>query len=300
MLLNKAVIEAGTNEFRILFNKGLAAAGTPQWTQIAMRQPSSGAMNTYGWLKDIPGMRQWLGDRVHHNLSAQGFTVPNLDFELTVDVNANDFADNNLSTYTNPMQSLGFSAAQDPDRRVFALLAEGFTTLCHDGKVFYATDHPHPKTGHAAWGNKATKKISAANFKTGFDAIASQTNAAGDPAGVRATHLVHGPLIEDDVFGIVKAEKLAGLADNPNFNKVKTIMSSWIPDYAWFLMDLSRPFLLPLLLQVRQEPVFAARDQVTDENVFEKKVLTYGVNDRKAAAFTLPQLAYGSTGADAA
>jgi phage major head subunit gpT-like protein len=300
MLLNAAAIRAGTEEFRILFNKGLAAAGDPQWRKIAMEQPSSGKFNTYGWLKDIPGMRQWVGDRVHHNLAANAFTVPNLDFELTVDVDANDFTDNNLGAYANPMQNLGFQAAVDPDRRIFAKLAAGFVDLCHDGKAFFATNHPHLQTGHAAFGNKATKKISAANFKTGFDAMAGQVNAAGDPAGVRATHLVHGPLIEDDVFSIVKAEKLANLADNPNYNKVQTIMTPWIADYAWFLMDLSRPFILPLALQVRQQPVFAARDQVTDENVFEKKIFTYGVNDRKAAFYTLPQLAYGSTGADAA
>lgn len=298
MILNAALVAAASEQFQILFNKGLAAVGTPLWPRIATRQPSSTAINTYGWLKDIPGMRLWVGDRVHHNLAAQAMTVPNLDFELTVDIPANWIADNELGNAFNPIQNLGFESARDPDRRIIAKLLAGFVDLCHDGKAFFAADHPHPQTGHAAWGNKETHKFNAARFKAGYDAMVIQTNAAGQPAGVRATHLIHGAVIADDVFAVLKAQRLTADVDNPHYNKVQTIETELFADSeAWMLLDLSRPFLLPLMMQIRQEPVFAARDKITDENVFEKRVLTYGVNDRKAAAFALPQLAYGSTGA---
>lgn len=61
----------------------------------------------------------------------------------------------------------------------------------------------------------------------------------------------------------------------------------------WFLLDLSRP-LKPLILQVRKEPQFVAKDQVTDDNVFFRKQYAYGVDDRKNVGYGLWQLAYGS------
>jgi len=61
----------------------------------------------------------------------------------------------------------------------------------------------------------------------------------------------------------------------------------------WYLMDLSRP-LKPLILQVRKEPQFVAKDQLTDDNVFMRKKYVYGVDDRKNAGYGLWQLAYGS------
>jgi len=61
----------------------------------------------------------------------------------------------------------------------------------------------------------------------------------------------------------------------------------------WFLLDLSRP-LKPLILQVRKEPQFVAKDQVTDEQAFMRKQFVYGVDDRKNVGYGLWQLAYGS------
>ncbi len=131
--------------------------------------------------------------------------------------------------------------------------------------------------------------------------MVAQKNDHGDPLGIRPTHIVHGATDTDTVFEIVKADKLANGAPNPNFKKCESVEVEWLGDSrAWFLADLSRPFLKPMILQRRKAPQFVSKTAVTDENVFMHKEFVYGVDDRKNAGFTLPQLAYGSTGADAA
>lgn len=61
----------------------------------------------------------------------------------------------------------------------------------------------------------------------------------------------------------------------------------------WFLLDLSH-ILKPMIMQVKKRPKFVAMDKPDDENMFMRKELIYGVDDRKNVGFGLWQLAYGS------
>lgn len=61
----------------------------------------------------------------------------------------------------------------------------------------------------------------------------------------------------------------------------------------WFLLDVSRA-IKPIIFQRRKKPEFVGLDKSTDENVFMKKQLIYGVDDRKNVGFGLWQLAYAS------
>jgi len=61
----------------------------------------------------------------------------------------------------------------------------------------------------------------------------------------------------------------------------------------WFLLDTSRA-LKPLILQVRKEPTFVAKDRITDDNLFWQKTFVYGVDDRKNVGYGFWQMAYGS------
>jgi phage major head subunit gpT-like protein len=68
-------------------------------------------------------------------------------------------------------------------------------------------------------------------------------------------------------------------------------LNSGSATYYWYLLDLSKP-LKPFIMQVRQEPQLTRKDNPNDENVFERKVFSYGVDDRKACGYGMWQLAY--------
>jgi phage major head subunit gpT-like protein len=62
----------------------------------------------------------------------------------------------------------------------------------------------------------------------------------------------------------------------------------------WFLMDLSRTFMKPLVMQNRQSVRFVSLDRDTDENVFMKRQFLYGADARYNVGFGFHQLVYGS------
>jgi phage major head subunit gpT-like protein len=127
--------------FKTTFQGGLSQA-KPQWDRVAMEVPSSTIENKYGWLKQIPGMSEWVGPRTIHNLSEGSYAIPNKDFELTVGVSANNIRDDNLGIYTPMFSEMGRASGAHPDLLVFGLLKAGFGTLCFDGQNFFDTDHP--------------------------------------------------------------------------------------------------------------------------------------------------------------
>ncbi len=112
-----------------------------QYGRVAMTVPSTTTSNTYGWLKDMPEIREWVGDRYIHNLEGTGYAIENKDFELTIGVNRNAIEDDNIGIYTPFFQQMGERAAKYPDKLVFSLLKRGFDTLCFDGQYFFDTDH---------------------------------------------------------------------------------------------------------------------------------------------------------------
>lgn len=117
--------------------------GAPsQWETVAMKQPSSSAQQTYGWLGQFPRMREFVGDRVIQNLAQHDYSIKNRKFELTVGVKRDDIEDDQLGQYNTIAQGLGNEAKIHPDELVFGLLKDGMNQLCYDGQNFLDTDHP--------------------------------------------------------------------------------------------------------------------------------------------------------------
>ena len=96
--------------FNTLFNKALTTVD-PLYKQIATVTPSTTDAETYAWLGDIPGMREWIGDREIQNLAASGYVIKNRDFELTVGIDRNAIEDDKISLYNPSIEMLAQSAA---------------------------------------------------------------------------------------------------------------------------------------------------------------------------------------------
>lgn len=142
MIVTSASLDALRVGFRAEFQNGLNGY-PPQWSRVATLISSSTLSNRYGWLKDFPGLREWIGDRQVKSLSEGDYTVKNRDFEATVAVSRNDIVDDNLGIYGPMMQGLGQSAAEFPDELVFGTLKAGFDEACFDGQNFFDDEHPN-------------------------------------------------------------------------------------------------------------------------------------------------------------
>jgi phage major head subunit gpT-like protein len=141
MLINGANIASLFQGFNTSFNKGQQGAPS-RYKEVAMVVPSTTLETTYGWLGQMPRIREWLGDRVIKNLEAHSYVVKNKLFETSVNVKRTDIEDDQYGIYGPLMEEMGRAAGDHPDELIFALLSQGFNTPCYDGQYFFDTDHP--------------------------------------------------------------------------------------------------------------------------------------------------------------
>lgn len=224
MQITTATLTALNQGFNKIFLDAFGSV-TPTWHQVAMRVPSTADIENYGWLKDLPGMREWIGQRDVHNLEASDAKLVNRNYEHTIGVDRNNIEDDKLGIYTPMLSMQGEIAARHPDDLVWGLLPNGFATPGFDGQYFFDSDH------------------------VGYTKAGAETSWSNTGGGSGAP---------------------------------------------WFLMDLSRSFMKPLIFQDRQAARFVALNKETDINVFMDRQFLFGVDSRYVAGFGFHQLAYGS------
>lgn len=140
MEINNANLRTLFVAFNAAFKAGLGQAAS-QYLQIATVVPSTTGSEEYGWLGQLPGLREWIGDRVVHAIGNHGYTIKNKPFELTVGVPRSAIEDDQYGVYTPLMTEMGRAAEAHPDELVFRLLKDGRTALCYDGQPFFSTSH---------------------------------------------------------------------------------------------------------------------------------------------------------------
>lgn len=226
MQITPTQLTALAQGFQTAFLQGLASV-QPQYSLVAMEVNSKAATENYAWMKDIAGMREWIGDRVINNLESVVYQLVNKHYEHTIGIKRTEIEDDILGIYTNKFQMQGEIVARHPNTLVWQALLAGFATVGLDGQYFFDTDH------------------------VAYDATGAETTYSNRPA----------------------------------------TLGSGAP---WFLMDLSRTYMKPLILQKRQAPRFIQQTQDNLDSVFERDEYRYGVDARYAAGYGFHQLAYGS------
>jgi phage major head subunit gpT-like protein len=114
------------------------------------------------------------------------------------------------------------------------------------------------------------------------------TGEDGEPLGVDPRLLIVPPQLEKEALEIVAAERNSSGATNVLRGTAEVLV---VPELAnegtvWYLADVSKG-IMPLVFQMRQEPVITAMDQPTDEGVFSENQMRVGVKARGAAGYGL-------------
>ena len=228
MQITPDTLAAINNGFNAAFLRGFNAIGSQgnQYEQVVMTIQSTAALENYGWMKDLPGVREWIGQRFVNNLEATGYQINNREWEHTLGIKRSAIEDDKLGIFSNAVMAQGEIVARHPNELVFAqTLLAGFTTVGYDGQYFFDSDH----VGYTNAGAETT--------------FSNTGGGSGSP---------------------------------------------------WFLMDLSRTYMRPLVFQMRRSPEFTPLVNPSDPNVFMLNEFLYGFYARYAAGFGFHQLAYGS------
>lgn len=294
MIVNPQNLRGIYVAFNTLFNKAFEGQ-TPTFDRVATVVPSTTDAETYAWLGDIPGMREWVGDREIKNLSGSAYTIRNKDFELTVAVPRNMIEDDKIGLYNPSIQMLGESAAMHPDELVYALLASGFTQLCYDGKPFFATNHP---VGDNSVSNKINDKLSLEAYTKARAMMRGYKNSKARSLGLVPDLLVVPPALEAKGREILIAEFINGTKNTMQGTAELLVEPHLTSDTAWFLLSTKRP-IKPLIYQQRKKAKFVSITEETSESVFMRREYIYGADSRGNAGFGFWQMAVGSDGTKA-
>src|SRR3989339_402893 len=110
LVVNHSTLSNLFTGFKAIFQNAFGAVKA-QYEIVAMRVTSTTSAEDYGWLGNIPGYREWLGDRVVNNLSTHKYTITNKDFESTVGGDRNHIDDDKLGIYAPMFSQMGRNAA---------------------------------------------------------------------------------------------------------------------------------------------------------------------------------------------
>ncbi|PTY03902.1 head protein [Verrucomicrobia bacterium LW23] len=305
MLINADSIAALNKGYRVLFDQAYQA-GQPMWPQMALRTTSSNADETYNFLGSIPGMRELVDSVQIRNLAAHGFTILNKEWEDTIEIKRKDIERDSYGLYNPLFQAMGRVAAEHADELVANLLLNGFTQNCYTGTTFFSTTHM-PQANKTGFSNRGTKKISAANYATARENIKSRLNAEGRPMNLGSgLTLIVSPAYETTARQILEADLIinaGGTAAGTNVDKGTAKLIVWPrlaadPD-KWFLVDLGQ-VMKPFIFQEEKPVSLTSATAPNSVDMLLNHRFIYQAYGRYNAGYGLPELAYGSTGADAA
>lgn len=131
-----------------IFRKA-ARAATPFYPRVCTVVPSQGADESYGWMGDMPSVREWVGERRFKQLRSAGFTLVNKHWELSLEFQRTTIDDDRYGMIRPSLANMAVRARQHPDKLLFDLINAAGSSVCYDGQYFFDTDH--------AWGDSGTQ-----------------------------------------------------------------------------------------------------------------------------------------------
>lgn len=142
MDLTSANLQALFKAYKTNFQQGFNSLGEQGalYEQFCTTVPSTTAVEVYPFLKSLPRLREWIGDRVIHSLEGADFSIKNRKFELTEGVPRDNIEDDTYGLYGPVFQEFGRSSREHPNELAVETLEAN--PLCYDGQQLFDGDHP--------------------------------------------------------------------------------------------------------------------------------------------------------------
>jgi phage major head subunit gpT-like protein len=281
---------------------------------LCQQETSNNAINVYDLLVALPILQKFTGQIKKQNLARVQHRIENGEYQATISVRQADIERDNIGTYNNKFDMLGIAARRWPDRALGQLIADAFTVADYTGTAFFAADKPHipGMVDAGTFTNLMTEKPSVGSWEKAKLLMASIVDANGEPMGLGGEKTVVCSAKWASTFRrILNAELImqvsgdAGAAVSNIYKGDATIVELPYLNTAgrqdkWVVQDTSWP-LRSFIHQMEVKPRFYAQDDPnTHKDAFDEHVFNYQVYLRGEVGYGLPQLAIGSTGADAA
>lgn len=139
------------------FRQALLEQPETEWQRVATRLMSGSGKNLYPILKQLGGMREWLGDAIFEEIATGRYELVNRKFQKGLTLDRDEMMDDAGGlgqVYGIEAGLLASAVASHADELVMAeALANGETGLCYDDQPFFDTAHPSTDPSIAAQSN---------------------------------------------------------------------------------------------------------------------------------------------------
>ena len=137
MDLTSANLQALFRAYNTAFQRGFGSLGTDGalFEQFCTTVPSTTAVEVYPFLKSLPRLREWIGDRVVHSLEGGEFSIKNRKFELTEGISRDAIDDDTYGLYAPVFEEFGRSSREHPNELAVETLVAN--PKCYDGAALF-------------------------------------------------------------------------------------------------------------------------------------------------------------------
>lgn len=291
-----------------LLTKGLRSeffarfdAVTTYYPDLTTRIQSNTDTETYKWLGSVPRMREWGTGRLAKGLGTESYSVENLKYESTLEVDRDEISDDKTGQIRIRIAELALRAASHKDYLIAQLLLNGATAgfNSYDGVSFFHDAHVSGASG--AQDNKLTSVAVDVNsptteeFKTalteGIGQMLAFKDDQGEPMSLSATGLV---CVVPTTMYLRALEAVSAAVTGSTSNIVqgaaRIIAFPWLTDPSrWYLLK-TDGIIRPFIFQDREPVEFTALTEESDEG-FRREKFLYGVRGRYRLAYGYWQFA---------
>jgi phage major head subunit gpT-like protein len=273
---------------------------TPHIGRIAAKSGAAGGKAVFGWLGATPGLKPFGKELEYANLASVKWEVTPDPFGIGWSIPRRDIKNDQFGQYATMFAQNGLNAAIHPDMLAMDMLVNGFTRKDYTGKNFFDTAKEHaPGVGKNKFTNKSTKVLNPTYFGQAIAGLGKILAPDGTPfSPFMDLTLIVGEDNRSAAEDIVMVDTLSTGGKNKYYQRAKLIVTPLITGSQWFLLN--NGLEMQPLVYVDEEPVtFTARTDPQSDNVFKKEAFEYKSYGIHRVDFGVPQLAWGSTGADA-
>lgn len=258
----------------------------------------------YGWLGSVPTMREFIDERVPVGLRAFEYAISDQVWEASIAVERRALEDEQYDMIRMRVQDLALEAVRHREQLVInALLANG---TGYDGKPLFSTSHQEGESGVQS--NILNGALATETLQEAIAQMMSVKDDRGRPMGIMPDTLLVGPALQWLAMELLESPIVVQANTTGNFTpyrnvlqgKLRLIVSPYIAgshEAKWFLLDTSRAVRAVILQERRDVPLeFAALDRPTNESVFMRDKVFYGVRARYGVGYGLWQTILMGTG----
>ncbi|MFQ5422791.1 MAG: Mu-like prophage major head subunit gpT family protein [Phycisphaerae bacterium] len=297
-----AIINTGllTKGLRSEFFNGLEATPT-HFRDLSTRVVSTSDREQYRWLGTVPQVREWGTGRLAQGLRTESYSVENLKYEATLEVDRDEISDDQTGQIRLRVAELAQRAATHKDFLIAQLLINGETpgNDSYDGVSFYNANHVSGASG--AQSNLLDANIFSADDPTALEfkgalktAIAAMLNFKDDQGqplmlSTSALVCVVPPTM---LFSAKEAVSMTVVDNEPNIlaGIARVISFPWLTDLSkWYLLK-TDGVVRPFIFQDREPIEFGAQTEDSDEG-FRREKFLFGVRARYRMAYGYWQFA---------